>query len=242
MAVLSSINWLKDQAIEALFPSVCTGCGKEGSFFCPNCVRKLPHLRGPVCSVCGRPSVSAGICLECRGAPTIVDSIRAPFRFEGTIRSAVHQLKYKDIRALAPPLAGFLYTYIRENGLQADVLVPVPLYSTRLKERGYNQSELLATRLGKLTGWTVVTDALERVRDSAPQAKAASARERRRNVEGAFACRNQALQGRAVLLVDDVCTTGATLNACAQALKQLPVSSVAAITIARDCKIFPVER
>lgn len=242
MAVLSTINWLKDQAIEALFPSLCAGCGKEGGFFCRNCTRRLPYLKGPVCGACGRPLATAGVCPECRRVPPAIASVKAPFEFEGAIRSAVHQLKYKDIRALAPPLAGFLYAYIRENGIQADVLVPVPLYKSRLKERGYNQSELLAARLGKLTGWSVVTDALERVRDSAPQARAASASERRRNVEGAFSCRSQALQGRAVLLVDDVCTTGATLNACAQALKQIPVSSVAAIAVARDCKNFPVER
>ncbi len=242
MAVLSTVNWLKYQAIEALYPSLCAGCGKEGSFFCPNCTRRLPYLRGPVCYACGRLLAVAGVCPECRRVPPAISSVKAPFEFEGSIRSAVHQLKYKDIRALAPPLAGFLYAYIRENGIQADVLVPVPLYKSRLKERGYNQSELLAARLGKLTGWPVVTDALERVRDSAPQARAASAGERRRNVEGAFSCRGQALQGRAVLLVDDVCTTGATLNACAQALKQIPVSSVAAIAVARDCKNFPVER
>jgi ComF family protein len=138
------------------------------------------------------------------------------------------------MRALAQPLAELLFTYIKEKLIKADILVPVPLHKDKLKERGYNQAELLAVELGKLTGWPVEKESLVRLKDAVPQAKTASASERHRNVEGAFICRNSRLQDRAVLLIDDVCTTGATINACGAALKRLPVSSVWALTIARE--------
>lgn len=234
MAILASLNWLKGQAIEVLFPSLCSGCGKGGSFFCDSCRRKLPYLKGPTCSRCGKPVASAGICAECYKSPPSVDSIKAPFIFDGVIRSAIHQFKYKDIRALAQPLAEFLYLYLRENGVGEAVLVPIPLHKAKLKERGYNQAELLARALGKLTGWPVQTGSLVRLTDSIPQARTTSARERCRNVEGAFSSENSLLKGKAVLLIDDVCTTGATLNACAQVLKKLPVASACALTLARE--------
>lgn len=234
MAILASLDWLKCQAIEVLFPSLCLGCGREGSFFCSSCRRKLPYLRGPVCRSCGRPVANTATCAECYKSPPEVDSMRAPFIFDGIIRSAVHQFKYRDVRALAKPLADFLFNYIKENGIRTDVLVPVPLHKNRLKERGYNQAELLAQQLGKLTRWPVEKGALVRLRDAPPQASTATAKERRRNVEGAFSCQNSLLKGKAVLLIDDVCTTGATINGCAAVLKKLPVASVCALTVARE--------
>ncbi|MBI4333395.1 MAG: ComF family protein [Chloroflexi bacterium] len=234
MAFLAGINWLKAQAVELLLPSLCSGCGKEGAFFCASCRRKLPYIRGPVCSRCGKPGAGAGTCADCHNSPPAVDAIRAPFIFDGIIRSAIHQFKYKDIRALAHPLAEFLFACIQEHGLSPCVLVPVPLHRNKLKGRGYNQAELLALALGKLTGWAVESGALLRLKDAGPQARTGSARERSRNVQGAFSCRDGRLKGKAVLLIDDVCTTGATLSACAQELKKLPVASVGAMAVARE--------
>lgn len=234
MALLASFDWLKCQAVELFFPGFCVGCGKEGDFVCPSCRTKLPYLRGAVCSCCGRPIVNAGICAECRTAPLQADGVRAPFSFDGSVRSAIHFLKYRRIRALARPLAEFLYTCVKENALQAEVLVPVPLHPHKLNERGYNQAELLARELGKLTGWPVDTASLVRERDAPPQARAASAQERRQNVKSAFISKGTYLKGKAVLLIDDVCTTGATINACAGVLKKLPVTSVWALAVARE--------
>ncbi len=232
MAFPASLNWLKGQTIELLFPGVCTGCGKSGSFFCPACRKKLPYLKGPVCPSCGRPG--AGVCSECRRVPPQVESVRSPFTFDGAIRSAIHQFKYKDIRSLARPLAEFLHTCARDNGLSADCLVPVPLHRSKLRERGYNQAELLAGELARLTGWPVDRDTLIRTRDPGPQARAANAAERRHNVAGIFSCNNDRLKGKSVLLIDDVCTTGATLDACARVLRELPGITVSALVLARE--------
>jgi len=136
------------------------------------------------------------------------------------VKEAIHRFKYANLKGLAAPLAGFLVAYLEANPLPADVLVAVPLHRQRLRERGYNQAALLAAELGRRLGRPVVEGCLLRHRPRPPQARAASAEERRRNVECAFACRDGRLKGRRLLLIDDVYTTGATLNACAHALKE----------------------
>ncbi len=114
------------------------------------------------------------------------------------------------------------------------MLVPVPLHRKRLRERGYNQSALLAKQLGKLTGLPVEENCLVRQRPASPQARSSNVEERRQNVSGAFACVNDRLDGKKVILIDDVATSGATLEACADALKDSGVSAVWGLTFARE--------
>jgi ComF family protein len=216
------------------FPPQCVGCGKGGDFLCVDCCRKLPRIVPPFCSRCGKPQISGSFCPSCWGVKSSIDGIRSPFYFEGTIRKAIHELKYHNLRALADPLAELLYAYLRMNDIDGDIIIPVPLHRSRLRRRGYNQSGLLATRLGKLAGFPVLEDCLVRTKDSKPQARTKTGEERRENVAGAFVCRDGDLKGRRVLLVDDVCTTGATLEACANTLKKTGVVSVWGITIARE--------
>ena len=143
-------------------------------------------------------------------------------------------MKYRNIRALAIPLAGFLNTYLNAHHVPGDVLVPVPLHPKRLRERGYNQSALLASELSKLNGLPVMEDCLERRLQAPPQARTATVDERRSNVADAFACRNNDLRGKLVILIDDVSTSGATLDACAMALKSGGAASVWGLTVARE--------
>jgi ComF family protein len=150
------------------------------------------------------------------------------------MRQAIHQLKYKNLRALAGTLAGFLSDYLAANSVPGEVLVPVPLHSKRLRERGYNQSILLAKELGKLTSLPVVEDCLMRKRYALPQARTLTMEERRDNVAGAFVCRDRRLRDKQVLLIDDVSTTGATLDACAAAIKSAGAASVWGLVLARE--------
>jgi ComF family protein len=150
------------------------------------------------------------------------------------VRQAVHQLKYRNLRALAEPLADLLADHVMETSVTGSVLVPVPLHRRRLRERGYNQSALLARRLGKRTGIPVSGDCLVRSRQTPPQARTVSVRERRENVAGVFACRDERLRDEQVLLIDDVATSGATMEACAAALKAAGASSVWGLTLARE--------
>ncbi len=188
----------------------------------------------PLCPRCGKPQLSGILCSGCVSWPAEIDGIRSPFRFDGVIRQAIHQLKYRNLRALAVTLASLLQDYLATSPMPGEVLVPVPLHPKRVRERGYNQSRLLAKELGKLTGLPLVDDCLVRQRHTPPQAKTPSVDERRGNVANAFTCRDSRLQGRQVLLIDDVSTSGATLDACAVALKAAGAATVWGLVLARE--------
>jgi ComF family protein len=131
-------------------------------------------------------------------------------------------------------MARLLYDYLVENPMPGEVLVPVPLHRRRLRERGYNQSGLLSKELGGFISMPVVEDCLIRLNPGQPQARTASVFERRSNVSGAFCCHNERLKGKQVLLIDDVSTSGATLNACAGVIKSSGAASVWGLVLARE--------
>jgi ComF family protein len=188
----------------------------------------------PLCPKCGRPQSSAILCPGCAGWQAEIDGIRSPFRFDGVIRQAIHELKYRNLRAIARLLAQWLNDYLATNPVPGEVVVPVPLHPKRLRERGYNQSRLLAKELAKLMGLPLVDDCLIRRRYSPPQARTATVVGRRVNVANAFFCRDQRLRDKGVLLIDDVSTSGATLDACARALKKAGAASVWGVVLARE--------
>jgi len=228
---LSKLNGV---LLDFLFPQLCVGCGREGSFICASCWQTLHRIMSPLCPRCGKPQPSGVLCPACVSWQTDIDGIRSPFRFDGVIRQAIHQLKYRNLRALAAPLAQLLRDYLTTNPVPGEILVPVPIHKKRLRERGYNQSSLLAQELGKLINLPVVDGCLIRERHALPQARTSTVGERRSNVAGAFACRNRGVQGKQVLLIDDVSTSGATLDACAAALKAIGATSVWGLTLARE--------
>jgi ComF family protein len=131
-------------------------------------------------------------------------------------------------------MAGLMQDYLVASPVSGEVMVPVPLHQKRLRERGYNQSSLLAKELGKLINLPVVDDCLIRQRQAPPQARAATVEERRSNVVDAFSCRDRRLQDKQVLLIDDVSTSGATLDACATVLKANGATSVWGLVLARE--------
>lgn len=187
------------------------------------------------------------MCDSCRQAPLAIDGIRSVLRFEGSTRQVIHRFKYGNRPVLATPLAGLMAEYWREQPLPTDVIVPVPLHVARQRQRGYNQAHLLANALGHHIGLPVSGDVLWRVRPTPAQVGLSMA-ERRANVRGAFASLDTAnaqgssiigvnpvhpIRGHRVLVVDDVCTTGATLEACSLALRAAGAASVWGLTVAR---------
>ena len=234
MSPLIQLEHLKEALLDLVFPPHCVGCGGGGSFLCPSCCVSLPHLTPPLCPKCGLPLARGGPCPACARTPLSIEGIRSPFLMEGLVRECVHHLKYRNLRALARPLGRLLADYLESSPLPADALVPVPLHRRRLRERGYNQAALLAREVARGTGLSLVDGSLVRRRDTPAQARSGSAAERRGNVEGAFACRDGRLKGKRVLLIDDVCTTGATLDACARALKEAGALSAWGLTLARE--------
>ena len=225
---------LIELAVDSFFPRRCVGCGKGGGFLCPECLGKLPRLLPPLCPHCGRPQASGIVCPSCWQRQTEIDGIRSPFRFDEVIRKAIHELKYRNLKAISPCLAELLADYFRSNPLPGEALVGVPLHPRRLRERGYNQSSLLARELGRRIDLPVIEDCLIRVKQAQPQVRAVDVEERRKNVADAFVCRDEKVRGKQIILIDDVCTSGATLESCAAALKNKGATSVWGLTLARE--------
>ena len=188
----------------------------------------------PLCPRCGRPQASGIICPSCRQRKSEIDGIRSLFRFDEVIRKAIHELKYRNLKAISPCLAELLADYLRSNPLPGEALVCVPLHPRRLRERGYNQSSLLAGELGGRIDLPVIEDCLIRVKQAQPQVRAVDVEERWRNVADAFVCRDEKVSGKQIILIDDVCTSGATLESCAAALKNKGATSVWGLTLARE--------
>ena len=195
-------------------------------------MERLPRVEPPFCARCGDQVVTDGLCARCRTSPLQIECIRAVVYFEGVLREALHQLKYRGRTVLAEPLGGLMAAYWMQHPLSADVVVPVPLHAARLRERGYNQAALLARVMARRIGLPLDERTLVRQRATASQVDL-DASQRKENVRGAFSCFDRTLAGRRVLLVDDVCTTGATLEACAVALYEGGARSVQALTLAR---------
>ena len=222
----------KNSFLDLLFPPRCAGCGRSGSWLCPACISEIEFIEPPLCSRCGLPSVESP-CLSCRIDPLAIDGIRGVGYLRGPLKRAVYQFKYRQKRKLALPLADLMHHYLSENPLPAELIVPVPLHLDRLRERGYNQAALLARGLSERSGLPIEEESLVRIKETAPQV-ALKADERRKNVRGAFRGQDENLRDRQVLLIDDVCTTGATLEACAEALHEKGARSVWALVLARE--------
>ena len=222
------------RSLDLLFPPRCAGCGGFGGFLCPDCLEATPRAQPPRCPACWMPG-TGGVCGRCRRSPFAFEGARCPFVYAGAARQAVHALKYQGVSAIAEVMAEAMAECLAgwPPG-RVRALVPVPLAGRRRRSRGYNQSEALARELSRLSGLPVVGGLLVRRRASPPQAGAADEAARRANVADAFAARREGAAGGPVLLVDDVMTSGATLDACARALRTAGHEPVYALTFARE--------
>ncbi len=231
--------------LHILFPRTCFSCGKDLSYetkasLCASCQNGLTWPGPLTCVRCGVVLKSGGAhCFHCRGSKADTFKckvIRSACNFNQFSQGLIYALKYQGADYVAPYMGEFMAR--RFSGLaelaEANVVIPVPLYKTRLKKRGYNQSELLARAFCKATGLALDTTSLVRVRDT--QSQTHLGREKRlENMTDAFVVNNpQPVKGKTVLLIDDVATTGATLEGCAQALRKAGAKRVLAYTFARE--------
>jgi ComF family protein len=231
--------------LDLVLPTSCSFCNGSVAesrvpFFCFSCWSDFAVMSGPICPRCGRPFESPEalshspdhLCGACRRQAPDFDQALSAGIFEGPLREAIHQFKYRPCRSLGKPLARWMAGTIRVIQ-PIDLIVPIPLHSSRLRKRGFNQALLLAAELGKCTQLPLSFDNLVRIRPTRPQVEL-SGTERIKNVAGAFALnRPGAVLGRSILLIDDVFTTGATMNECARVLKKAGAAQVTAFTAAR---------
>ena len=239
-----STQW--QRALDALFPPRCGSCGQfSGALFCERCAPQLCPIVEPCCLNCGQPfdvlAFGADICARCRAHPPAFERARAAWLFDGPARATIHKFKYHRRFALASRLARAMESASATRAMletwQPQCLVPVALHNSRARARGFNQSALLARELGALFELPA-HNLLHRNRRTPPQV-GLNLKERRQNVRQAFEVnqnlwRKHNLDGARILLIDDVFTTGATLNECASVLRKAGASAVGALTIARQ--------
>lgn len=221
-------------ATAALFPARCAHCGRNGDLMCDPCMAGATRIdREASCRMCALPTGAETLCGRCSSDPAPVSSLVAVFAFDGAIRSAIHALKYDGLRSIAPLLSAEMASRWGDRRKTPDAIAPIPLHRSRLRARGYNQAELLARPFAALIGVPLRTGLLRRVVDSPSQAAARDEAERASRVRGVFEASAE-VDGLHVLLVDDVATTGSTINSAAQTLLDAGAWGVSALVLARE--------
>jgi ComF family protein len=205
---------LATAGLDLIFPPRCAGCGRVDARWCERCQRELEALPVNLC-IQSLPPLSAS-------AATGIH--------EGILQHAVHALKYRRARDLAAPLGNRLAACLDQLGWQIDLVIPVPLHTSRIRSRGYNQAHLLGGHMARLESLPCVPSALVRLRPTPPQV-GLNREQRQKNMEDAFSADAALVAARRVLLVDDVQTTGATLQSCALAALDAGATAVYSITV-----------
>ena len=221
-----------DRALDLVFPPRCVSCDAFGAFICDRCHADMTRADGPRCDTCWMPIDPRASCRNCWAHRPRLRGVRSAFVYEAAARDAVLALKFRGLAAVAPQMARSMAEVLNDWEPPVASIVPVPLSGQRRRLRGYNQSELLAKEISRLTGIPINRHALTRRRHTTAQTRT-SGDARWQNVAEAFRAGKEAPTG-GVLLIDDVITTGATLNACARVLLQEGVDGVFALTFARE--------
>ena len=218
--------------LDFFLPPRCGGCRTVGAWLCGRCRSKIRRLEEPLCRRCGVELASARKECGCRARLKSLARLRSAVAYEGPIENAVHRFKYEGWRRLAGPLAQLVAERLVVEGLAARCAVAVPLHPDRLRERGFNQADLLAAELRRRLVIFEPVGKLVRTRPTPPQV----GRDRLRrfaNVRHAFEWHGPPIGGESILLIDDVATTGATLDACASALRAAGSGPVTGVSVAR---------
>ncbi len=232
--------------IDVVLPPRCLACGEiveQPDALCGRCWSSITFFAPPWCAVCGlpfpHPVGDAAVCADCVRGQHAWDRARAVFRYDKGSRQLVLGLKHADRTDVAGALGRWMMRFGGEIVVEAELLVPVPLHWTRLLHRRYNQAALLAHSIHAAGGPPVAVDSLMRRRSTSSQGHLGPLA-RERNVRSAFAVRQrQKIAGKRVVLVDDVITTGATVEECARVLKRAGAVTVGVLTLARALRIGP---
>lgn len=221
-------------ALQLLYPVSCGGCGADGEVLCPSCTTSLHFVdAAETCPLCGRWTGCRAVCGACMDEDVPFREGIFGFYYEGRVRDAIQAFKFQGRKDVGRHLVSLLSYRLTTLDDRCSAIVPLPVTEKRLKERGFNQSFIIAEGLSALTGRPVLPSALRKSRETADQFTL-SREERKKNVKKAFVAeRSEELKGRTVLLVDDLFTTGATAREASRALRRAGAAAVILFCLAR---------
>jgi len=225
--------------LDLLFPPHCAGCNMEESRFCDECYSSVTFCAEPICDRCGDClSINDGkTCNRCLSKSPLYTSNRSWAIYDGHLRKAIKSLKYRRNFRLGERLAEPMVELLDKQNWTIDIVTAVPLDIKRVRERGFNQSRCLAQPIAYFAQLPFSSGIITRIRRTRPQV-GLNYEERKRNVKGAFQSESRLLDGKSILIVDDVITTGATINACAEALINAGAICVYGLSLARAARLL----
>lgn len=233
--------------LDCVFPRLCLGCGKDGSHLCRECYESLPILYRVNCPFCGHRSPDGRACSQCRHQHhSHISGILIASDWNNLLlRQIIYEYKYRFIKELADPLANLMIKFLTTAepvNRQTDklILIPVPLHGRRLAWRGFNQSEILTKKIADYFNLVLIDNILIRSRHTIPQREIKKPQDRAANIKNVFALNPEInlenknlLKNKIIILIDDICTTGATFEDCARALQPLGPKEIWGLVIAR---------
>lgn len=230
------ISGIKTFLLNFLFPIECLGCEAPDTYLCSECLDKTPKISLPFCFLCNTQGGAEGICERCRKDSPLDGIFAATLYSDTIIGQAIHALKFQYVESMAPVLSQVLIAELKKTSLlkklQHTIILPLPLHRKRYRERGFNQSYLIAKSIAEALHGTVNCSALVRVAATLQQARL-DRQERSVNIKGAFVVKDATvIAGKSVVIVDDVITTGVTMTEAALMLKQAGATAVYGIALA----------
>ncbi len=230
---------VKDFILDILFPKTCLNCQKEGSYLCYDCFSLIPILDRQYCPFCQKPKFvfDGKTCPNCRRRHKLKGLFCAADYKNFIVKKMIRQFKYEPlVKELAKPLSSLVLAHLKHLNISdfSDfLLVPVPLHERKLRERGFNPAEEIAKKLSESSNVPVLNNVLVKIKSTPAQAELKK-EEREKNIKGVFSCLNKELvANKKILLVDDVFTTGATLEECACVLKNVGAKEIWGMVVAR---------
>ncbi len=236
MSILNRAKLNISSIVRLLLPAQpCVLCGSmsDDGLWCKACDESLPYLHGELCPVCALPSPDRQICGHCLSEPPLYTRTCAAFRYAFPLDKLILGMKYGDQLPLAHELAKRLALRVGSES-PPDFVIPMPLHPAKLSDRGYNQSMLIATAISRQLNLKLLSNAAKRTRNT-PAQSALPWKEREKNVRDAFSC-DFDLAGKHVALVDDVLTTGASMNALAKAIRKCGATEISVWVVARTIR------
>lgn len=231
--LIENLSGFYNFLLDLIFPKYCVGCGCEGVWLCKTCKDKIIYIEKTTCPTCNRLTSIGKFCSRCRPNSYLTGVIVAAYYNEGPLKEAIHNFKYDLIFDLKYALSDILSETLNKRWNKKAIIIAVPLHKKRASERGFNQAELLAEEVSKKFNFRIIKNKLVRTKYTTQQVKL-SGKKRRKNLFGVFGwVGKEEIKGKIVLLVDDVYTTGATLQECAKILKLAGAKEVWGLVLAK---------